>query len=176
MPEIIRDGAIVSDDWQVVPEAADIGPGDIVLPQGPILVPLAVWLARADELLSRGSAAVWLKGSEDPAQLTPWLGRLALVAVEFPKFTDGRGYSSAWLLRSRFGYQGELRAIGDVLPDQLFFLRRVGFDAFAVRGDKDIREALALLRPFSEVYQGSWDNPVPAFRRQARVWPVTSAE
>jgi len=176
MPEIIRDGAIVMDDWQIVPEAADADAGTVALPQGPILVPLAVWLARADELLSRGSTAVWLKGSDEPTQLAPWLGRLSLVAVEFPKFTDGRGYSAAWLLRSRFGYKGELRAIGDVLPDQLFFMRRVGFDAFAVRPDKDIREALALLRPFSEVYQGSWDNPVPAFRRQARAWPASSAE
>ena len=176
MPEIIRNGAIVMDDWQIVPEAADTDAGTVAFPQGPILVPLAVWLARADELLSRGSAAVWLKGSDEPTQLAPWLGRLSLVAVEFPKFTDGRGYSAAWLLRSRFGYKGELRAIGDVLPDQLFFMRRVGFDAFAVRPDKDIREALALLRPFSEVYQGSWDNPVPAFRRQARAWPASSAE
>jgi uncharacterized protein (DUF934 family) len=144
-----------------------------VLPEGHILVPHAVWLARADELLARRAASVWLKGGDDPARLEPWLARLPLVAIEFAKFTDGRGYSAAFLLRSRFGYKGELRAIGDVLPDQLFFMRRVGFDAFAVRPDRDIRKALEQLQPFSEAYQGSWDNPAPAFRRQARAWPAS---
>jgi uncharacterized protein (DUF934 family) len=76
------------------------------------------------------------------------------------------------LLRSRFGYRGELRAIGDVLPDQLFFMKRVGFDAFAVRPDKDIHQALRSLRPFSDSYQGSWNEAVPAYRRHDRPWPA----
>lgn len=173
MPEIIRNGAVVDDDWQLVGEAAEVDPKDFVLPSGRILVPLGVWLARADELLGRSEAGVWLKGSDEPSRIAPWLERLPLVAIEFSKFTDGRGYSAAFLLRSRLGYRGELRAIGDVLPDQLFYMRRVGFSAFAVRGDKDIRKALALLQPFSEAYQGSWENPVPAFRRQARAWPAS---
>jgi uncharacterized protein (DUF934 family) len=67
-----------------------------------------------------------------------------------------------------------LRAIGDVLPDQLFYMKRVGFDAFAVREDKDIRRALRSLRPFTDAYQGSWDNPLPAFRRHVRAWPTTT--
>lgn len=174
MPEIIRNGAVVDDDWQLVAETGDAAdPKDLVMPGGRILVPLSVWLVRADELLGRGDAGVWLKGSDEPSRIAAWLERLPLVAIEFAKFTDGRGYSAAYLLRSRFGYRGELRAIGDVLPDQLFYMRRVGFDAFAVRADKDIRKALALLQPFSEVYQGSWENPVPAFRRHARGWPAS---
>jgi uncharacterized protein (DUF934 family) len=173
MPEIIRNGTVVDDDWQVLPAIPEADPQAVSLPEGRILVPLAIWLARCEALLSRGEVGVWLTGSDEPSQLAPWLDRLPLVAIEFAKFTDGRGYSAAYLLRSRYSYRGELRAIGDVLPDQLFFMRRVGFDAFALRSDKDVRKALALLRPFSEVYQGSWDNPVPAFRRQARAWPAS---
>ncbi|MGH8629961.1 MAG: DUF934 domain-containing protein [Burkholderiales bacterium] len=171
MSEIIRDNAIVADDWQVLRPAADCAPAAVAIAAGHVLVPLAVWLERHAELNARGEVGVWLAAGDDPEHVAPWLAQLPLVAVDFPKFTDGRGYSVAYLLRSRYGYRGELRAIGDVLPDQLFFMRRVGFDAFAVRADKDLRKALALLRPFSDAYQGSWDNAVPAFRRHARDWP-----
>jgi uncharacterized protein (DUF934 family) len=169
MPEIIRKGAVVQDDWQVVrPEA---GQGVEDLPPGPVIVPLGLWLANAEALLARGNVAVWLAGTDDPALVAPWLERLPLVAVDFPKFTDGRGYSVAYLLRSRFGWRGELRAIGDVLPDQVFYMQRVGFDAFAVRSDRSVATALRALKTFSDAYQGSWDNPVPAFRRESRPWP-----
>lgn len=171
MAEIIRNDAVVADDWQVLRPAADSPPALAALPAGRIVVPFAFWLQHADELVRRGDAGVWLAGNEEPAPLAPWLPMLNLVAVDFPKFTDGRGYSIAYLLRSRLGYRGELRAIGDVLADQLFYLRRVGFDSFAVRADKDIHRALATLKPFSDVYQGSWDNPVPAFRRHHRSGP-----
>ena len=173
MAEIIRNGQVVSDSWQVLRPSAEAPLAGI--PAGPVLVPLVTWLERHAELSARGDVSVWLSGTDDPAQLAPWLTQLSLLAVDFPKFTDGRGFSLAYLLRSRFGYRGELRAIGDVLPDQLFYLRRVGFDAFAVRADKDIRKALQVLQPFSDSYQGSWDNPVPAFRRHARAWPASGA-
>lgn len=171
MAEIIRDHQVVADHWQVLRPTAEAAPAE--LPAGPVLVPLATWLERHAELTARGDVAVWLAGTDDPALLAPWLTQLPLVAVDFPRFTDGRGFSIAYLLRSRLGYRGELRAIGDVLPDQLFYMRRVGFDAFAVRADKDIRKALGLLRPFSDSYQGSWDNPAPAFRRHVRAWPAS---
>jgi uncharacterized protein (DUF934 family) len=171
MPEIIRASAVVADDWQILRPAAETPLAEVEIPVGRVVVPLALWLERSAELLSRGDTGVWLSGTDDPAPLVRWLPQLPLVAVDFPKFTDGRGYSVAYLLRSRFGYRGELRAIGDVLPDQLFFMRRVGFDSFAVRSDKDIQQALRSLQPFSDVYQGSWDNPLPAFRRHPRAWP-----
>jgi uncharacterized protein (DUF934 family) len=168
MPEIILRAAVVADDWQVLRPA----PGEpAIVPAGRVIVPLAIWLDRQSALAARGDVGVWLAGTDDPANLESSLSALSLVAVDFPKFTDGRGYSIAYLLRSRFGYLGELRAIGDVLPDQLFYMKRVGFDAFAVREDKDIRQALCSLRPFTDAYQGSWDNAVPAFRRHERAWP-----
>jgi uncharacterized protein (DUF934 family) len=172
MPEIIRGGAVVADDWQILRPAPETPVAEIDIPPGRVVVPLALWLERYAGLISRGDVGVWLAGADDPTPIAPWLPQLPLVAVDFPKFTDGRGYSVAFLLRSRLGFRGELRAIGDVLPDQLFFMRRVGFDAFAVRPDKDIRQALRSLRPFSDAYQGSWDNAVPAFRRHVRAWPA----
>jgi uncharacterized protein (DUF934 family) len=174
--EIIRNGAVVEDRWQVLRPTAEAPITLESLPAGAVVVPLAFWLAHAHALVSRGDAAPWIAGNEEPSALQPWLAQLGLIAVDFPKFTDGRGFSIAFLLRSRLGYKGELRAIGDVLADQLFFMRRVGFDAFAVRADKDIRKALQVLAPFSDVYQGSFDNPVPAFRRHHRVGPVSPAK
>jgi uncharacterized protein (DUF934 family) len=165
MPEIILRDRVVADTWQVLrPEAGTAA----AVPAGAVLVPLATWLEQADALAARGDVGVWIASHEDPATLRAWLDRLPLVAVDFPKFTDGRGYSIGHLLRTRYGYRGELRAIGDVLPDQLDYLRRVGFDAYAVRADKDIHDALRLLTTFSEPYQNSWEPPLPAFRRITR--------
>lgn len=172
MSEIIRNNAVVADDWQTLRPAAETPAAEVAVPEGRVVVPLALWLARHTELAQRGDIGVWLAGSDDPGSIAPWLARLPLIAVDFPKFTDGRGYSVAFLLRSRFGYRGELRAIGDVLPDQLHYMRRVGFDAFAVRADKNIHQALQVMGAFSDAYQGSWDNAVPAYRRHARAWPA----
>jgi uncharacterized protein (DUF934 family) len=170
MAEIILRDAVVSDDWQVLrPEAGQ--PVDV--PTGRVIVPLAVWLEQQPVFAERqGDVGVWLAGSDDPLALAPTLSSLSLIAVDFPKFTDGRGFSIAYLLRTRLDYRGELRAIGDVLPDQLFYMRRVGFDSFAVRPDKDIQQALRSLRPFSDSYQGSWNQAVPAYRRHNRAWPT----
>ena len=110
---------------------------------------------------------MWLDSHHDSATLADVLPRVALIAINFPKFTDGRGYSIASTLRSRFGYRGELRAIGDVLQDQLFYLQRVGFNAFALRADKDIDSAVKSLGDFSETYQGAVDQPLPLFRRRS---------
>src|SRR5205085_11558437 len=92
------------------------------LPAGPIVVPLGIWKSRREELLARATpVGVWLAPADDPADLAADAAALPLVAVQFPKFTDGRGYSTAVLLRTRYGYRGELRAFGDVGRDQLFY-------------------------------------------------------
>jgi uncharacterized protein (DUF934 family) len=141
------------------------------IPPGSVLVPLPVWLARRDELtprLEQGEIGVWIDSHEAPEALAESvvdLNRIAVIAVHFPKFTDGRGYSIAHLLRSRYSYRRELRAVGDVLRDQLFYMKRCGFDAFQLRADKDIDAALASLGDFSEAYQGAADQPLPLFRR-----------
>ena len=108
-----------------------------------------------------------LEPHEDPAALAARLASAARVEVNFPKFTDGRGYSQARLLRERYGYTGELRAVGDVQRDQLFYLSRMGFDAFLLREGEDARAALAALTEFSETYQASVERPQPLFRRRS---------
>lgn len=195
---VIVDGAIVPNQWPLMPlpaldEAVRKQAGKVVLfrltgeqpyepaqlaalqvPAGHVLVPLAVWLAQKEALAARAAAGEIgvcidthelvedLVGSCDDVNAFP------VVAVRFERFADGRGYSIATLLRTRYGYRGQLRAIGDVLRDQLFLMKRCGFNAFAVRGDRDIEVALAGLRDFSEPYQGAVDEPQPLWRRHAR--------
>ncbi len=88
-----------------------------------------------------------------------------MIAIEFPIYRDGRGYSQARILRDRYSYEGELRAVGDVLKDQMFYLHRVGFNAFEVRADRSIEDALKSLKDFSVTYQPAVDNPLPLRRR-----------
>ena len=107
-----------------------------------------------------------LEPGDDLAKVAERLGAVARVEVNFPKFTDGRGYSIARLLRERHGYQGELRAVGDVQRDQLFYLARCGFDAFLLRDGQDAGESIAALNDFSEAYQASVERPQPLFRRR----------
>lgn len=167
MPRIIKNENIVEDNWQVVTLAAGETPASVALPDAALLVPLAVWLARRDELVARQAPlGVWLDSHEGPEALADDLDRLTVVGVNFPKFTDGRAYSSARLLRERYHYRGEIRALGDVLQDQLFYMRRCGIDAYALRADKDIEQALAGLRVFSDAYQAAVDQPQPLFRRR----------
>ena len=169
MPKIIKNDRIVDDAWHVLKLAEGETPASVALPSGAeVLVPLSVWQARREEILARGvPAGVWLDAGEGPEAIAADLDHFAVVAVNFPKFADGRGYSTARLLRERYGYEGELRAIGDVLQDQLYFMRRCGFDAYAVRPDKDIHAALAGLTDFSESYQTAVDQPQPLFRRRS---------
>jgi uncharacterized protein (DUF934 family) len=131
------------------------------------LLSLAQWKERrADPAAVGARIGVRLEPADDPAELVPDLHRIQLVAINFPKFADGRGYSSAALLRTRHGYRGELRAVGDVGRDQLFYLKRCGFDAFALAPHRDPHAALASLGDFTERYQGSVDDPLPLFRKR----------
>ena len=110
---------------------------------------------------------VALQPEDDPRTIADKLPGLKVVAVNFPKYADGRGYSIGRLLRERYGYQGELRAIGVVGRDHLRLLAQCGFDAFQLREGEDPQEALAGLDDFSEAYQASAAQPVPLFRRRA---------
>ncbi len=162
-PKILRlvDGQprILADEWRLVDSVAEWDGADGAL------LPLEMALLQAERVRSAARIGIWLAPHDDPAQAVPLLAHVALVGVLFPKFTDGRGYSTAVLLRTRYNWRGELRALGDVLQDQLFALRRVGFDSFALRADRDPAAALQAFAPFSGAYQGSVDNPLPHFRR-----------
>lgn len=164
---VIRRGRVEHEPWRFV--GLDGSPEELAapLPPGPIVVPLAYWQAqRAALVMRREPVGVWLAPDDEPAVLAADLASLALIAVRFPKFTDGRGYSIAALLRTRLGYKGELRAFGDVGRDQLFYLRRCGFDSFALAAHHDPEAALSGLEDFRHRYQGSVDDPLPLFRRR----------
>lgn len=169
---IIKDKTIIEDDWVVLRPAADEAPEAVSVPTGRVIVPLAVWLAQRDALEKRAELGaelgVWLQSDQRAEALQGDVEKFAVIAVDFPRFGDGRGYSIAYHLRNRLHYSGELRAIGDVLRDQMFYMQRVGFNAFAPRAGKDIHEALNSLGDFSEAYQASSDQAQPLFRRVVR--------
>ncbi|PVY81608.1 uncharacterized protein (DUF934 family) [Cupriavidus alkaliphilus] len=132
-----------------------------------VLFPLSVWKANEALLAGRDAArtGVWLAPEDEPGDAAAYFDRVSLVAVDFPVFRDGRGFSTAYLLRTRYKWEGQLRAIGDVLRDQLNFMKRCGFDAFAVRADKSIDDAIKGFTEFTVTYQASVDEPLPLFRR-----------
>jgi uncharacterized protein (DUF934 family) len=141
---------------------------DAAIPESkPVLISAARLLATPAELSRRcaPTGVIW-PNNRAIAELAPHLDRLALVALVFPSFRDGRAYSQARLLRERYRYRGELRATGDVLRDQFLFLTRAGFDAFEVKKEADADAFVAALARFSVVYQPSADDQVPAFRRR----------
>jgi uncharacterized protein (DUF934 family) len=174
--QIIKHGAVVDDDWSVLRLDDGQFADTVAVPEGKVIVPLTVWLSQRETLAARADLGVWIASDERPELLKGDLDKFAVVAVDFPKFSDGRGYSIAFNLRKRLGYKGELRAIGDVLRDQLFQMKRTGFDAFATREDRSIHDALKGLTVFSEVYQASVDQPLPLFRRQQRDVPLEHSD
>jgi len=165
MPDLILNGAVTEDNWCYLDKTDS--PADQQIPEGKVVVPLTTWLARKDQLSRRNDLGVWLDSNEEPEGIAEDLNKLPLIAINFPKFVDGRGYSIARLIRERYQFTGELRAIGDVLLDQLFYMKRCGFNSFALRADRSSEKALAGLNTFSEVYQAGVDQPLPLFRRRS---------
>jgi len=163
MPQLIKDGALADDAWSLrreVSSLAELGNGTCEI------VPLPFWLAHRDALIGRGNVGVWLAPDADPEALAADVGTVPVIAVDFPAFTDGRGYSIGRFLRDRYGFKGELRAIGDILRDQLFALAECGFDAFLIRSDRDAVAALSGLRDFASIYAATSRTPQPWFRRR----------
>lgn len=154
---LIKSGSVRQDHWIRVGEAEP-------LPDfGPLLVTYQDWRVRRAELLRRNSPlGVLLASDEPPALVADDLPRLGLVALDFPEFTDGRAYSYARLLRERYGFEGEVRAVGDVKRDQYLFLQRCGFDAFEVADDADAEAWLEAVEEFSVTYQAAADGRRPA--------------
>jgi uncharacterized protein (DUF934 family) len=166
MALLIRNRSKTSDSWQLLRIAANASPDEIPA-EGDVIIPCRYWLTHRERLLPRPSRlGVWLCADDEPAHIAEDLRLFALVAVEFRTFTDGRGYSIARLLRERYGWRGELRAIGDVQRDQLFYLSRCGFDAFLLRDGEDAEAALRAFGDFTDAYQTAVDRPLPLFRRR----------
>jgi uncharacterized protein (DUF934 family) len=165
---LIKDRKRATDSWQLL-ESIEVGEDGALpaLPPGALIVPVAVWSRARSRLLARpGGIGVWFRGEDEPGAVADDLAHLGVIAVHFASFTDGRGYSIGRLLRQRYGWKGELRAIGDVQRDQLFYLMRCGFDAFALREGEDVDAALTAFEEFGERYQAAVDQPLPLFRRR----------
>jgi uncharacterized protein (DUF934 family) len=157
---IIRDRAIVDDDFVHVPDGAELPSA------GRPIVTLARFTKEREALVARyPSLGVRVPSDKLPSDI-PDLERLAVVAIEFPKFTDGRGYSIARQLRQRYGFRGELRAVGWVLRDQLFYLERCGFNAFELKAGKPLESALEAFGELTATYQAAVDDPRPIYRRR----------
>ena len=163
---LIRHGRIVTDEF------ADFSQPDNDTPlpaHGAVLVSLQQWQTHRDRLYRHhGMVGVSLAADEHPDSIARDLYRLSLVALRFPGFRDGRPYSSARLLRERYGYTGELRAVGDVQRDQLYFMQRCGFDSFEIHSADPLGDYLAAISEFSVCYQRASDEREPAFILRAR--------
>lgn len=160
MQNLIKNRTVTEDSWFLAR-----GENDIYSDSDDVILSLDAYLA-ANLGNRSGRTAVWLAPDADLVVIAQHLQALPLIAIDFPVFTDGRGYSIARLLRERYGYQGELRAIGDVQRDQLSYLAHVGFDAFAIREDRSAEAALCGLDDFSDQYQVTVLQPEPLFKRR----------
>jgi uncharacterized protein (DUF934 family) len=157
---LVKNGTEIDNIWAHVPDEGELSPG------GCITVSLARFRSEQDLLLARNTdIGVRLEPGDDPHELVEHLDRLQLIEISFPKYTDGRGYSQAQLLRRRFGYTGELRAVGHVLRDQIFYMNRSGFDAYET-DRADLHEVLNALNEYSEVYQPAVGERTPVYRKR----------
>jgi uncharacterized protein (DUF934 family) len=167
---LVKDGKIVSNNFVHLADDADI-PAD-----GAVLIPAARFVIDPELLSSRnGPTGVIWPNNRDLDDLVPYLGKLAAVALVFPTFRDGRGYSQARLLRERYGYKGEMRATGQVLRDQFVFMLRAGFDAFEVIKQADAEAFLATAQRYTVFYQPTGDGRITALHRRMQLRHSESA-
>ncbi len=151
MTKLIKSGAYAQDNFAPVAD-------DSALPDGAVLVSLARFQNERDSLLERNTPiGVRLQSHENPEVLGADVSRLSLVALEFPKFRDGRAFSWARILRTRLGFTGEIRAVGDFLFDQVNYQHRVGFDAWEVPDHFTLQMFQQALSEMTDVYQPSTD-------------------
>ncbi|MFT6300136.1 MAG: hypothetical protein ACJA2R_000138 [Saprospiraceae bacterium] len=163
MPRIIKDEQIVDDPWIIIEKDFTAQ-----LPTGKLLVlPMQYWLDNRDKNLNLMVAGLWIDSDEDVELIGHEANLFPLIAVNFPVFTDGRGFSIGRLLRERYDFTGQLRAIGNPIQDQLFYLKRCGFTAFDLKENTNLEVALCSLNDFDESYQGAIIPPEPLFLRKS---------
>ena len=167
MPKLIKDGVIVDNTWTLIAKTeGDAATAEV--PAGQVIIPVAVWNAQKDQLQNRSDLGVWLDSDEAAELIGEDAKRFAVIGVNFPGFMDGRAFSTARLLRERYGFTGELRAVGNFMRDQLCYLRRCGVNAFEFANpEANLEEAVKSLSDLQEYYQAAVDQPLPLFRRRA---------
>ncbi len=159
-PKIIKDGKIADNDWIIINEESELSDEQSI-------VSLDIWTSQKEDLKARKSLGLFLKNDQCISDIAEELEHFDVIAIDFPVFMDGRGFSLARLLRDRYGYQGEVRATGGVIRDQLCYLKRCGFNAFDMDESIDLEAALHSLNDFTESYQTSADQVTPLYRRRA---------
>ena len=161
---VIKDKEIVDDSWTLYDESA-LESG---LPEADAIVPYTYWKDHRDELSSREGAklGIVVGGEDDIEEIAAEAEGFELIAIDFPAFKDGRGYSQARILRDHYHYKGDIRAVGDVLRDQLYFMHRCGISSFLVKEDKDLEDALHGFSDFSVKYQTAADAAPPIYRQR----------
>lgn len=161
---LLKDGKLAEDHWTALAESADAAP------LGDVIVTLEQWQAGGERLRGHnGRLGLRLKSDQSPAQVADDLGHFDLIALEFPRFGDGRAYSSARLLRERYGFKGELRAVGNILRDQLLFMLRCGFDAFEIDNPDAVEAWCEAVAEISLFYQPTGNSgPTLGVLRRAR--------
>ena len=167
MPKLIDTrGNPVADTWTLLDRDCSL---DIALanPGSEIIVPLALWLSEKAQLLASGrKLGVWLGSDQHVADIKDDLQHFAVIALHFPAFMDGRSYSGAVSLHQHYGYKGEIRAIGDVLRDQLFYMKRCGFTTFDLSDSVQLADAAKAMQDFHDSYQSTVEQPLPLFKRR----------
>jgi uncharacterized protein (DUF934 family) len=164
---LLKHGAVAADTWQRMVN------GEALPADGSVVVPFARWRAERESLIGRNApVGVRLSNTDAVAELAPDLDRLELIVLEFPKFSDGRAYSQARLLRERYRYQGELRAAGNVLRDQLLFMQRCGFDAFELANGQPVQAWVAATSEFSVFYQPTGDGRASVMQQRRAAIPT----
>lgn len=158
---LLKDGQAIDDPWAALPEPAPEEDGTTLPALGvDLIVTLDQWREKREALLQRnGRLGLRLRSDQSPAEIVSDLEHFDLIALEFPKFTDGRAYSYARLLRERHGFSGELRAVGNVLRDQLFFMLRCGFDSFEVAGHESVAAWHDAISEVTVLYQPAGNRP-----------------
>lgn len=160
---ILHGGNLVQDDWTVIED----GRTETESPGGKIIVTLARWRSDREALLARHTAVgVLVPNTADIEAVHPEVADRPLIALQFPTFTDGRALSQAVVLRKRLGYRGELRALGDVIRDLVFWLGRCGFDSIVPRKDQSLEGCRAALTEFTVAYQAAADHHTPVWKRR----------
>ncbi|MEJ6591232.1 MAG: DUF934 domain-containing protein [SAR86 cluster bacterium] len=160
MPTIIKDQVIIASPF------VTLSLDDANRDTANCLLPMAYYIEHHEALQGRQDIGIWVAAGEAVEDIAAFVHQLAVIALDFPHFGDGRGYSSATILRRQLGYQGEIRAIGDVRRDQLEQMQRCGINAYELADGQDIQSSAAGLAGFSFNYQASIDSPTPLFRQR----------
>ena len=166
MQSLIKNGEVINDDWLMLDKSSGLDALNTSMKTS-VIVPLNFWrLYRSEAKAYSGNIAIWLDSDELISDINNQINEFSVIALNFPVFSDGRSLTNARELRQSLNYEGEIRAIGDVLRDQIFYMSRCGFDSFQLRSDQDPRACIDALRDFQESYQSTSENQTPLFRRR----------